>query len=98
MNENVALKSRTLRARRGLLCSTGLAKVLASYRLLADSPAVIIGAMSVAMLVDPITGLSYARVTGDGALVRRAGIERRRAHSSYTRLALVSGLRIKTCP
>jgi uncharacterized hydrophobic protein (TIGR00271 family) len=52
---------------------TGLATVLASYGLLANSPAVIIGAMLVAMLLNPITGLSYALITGDAALFRRAG-------------------------
>lgn len=62
------------RPTRAYFIMTGLATVLASYGLLANSPAVIIGAMLVAMLLNPITGLSYAFVTADAALVRRAGI------------------------
>ena len=74
-NENVALEiADAARPSRAYFVMTGLATVLASYGLLANSPAVIIGAMLVAMLLNPITGLSYALVTGDGALVRRAGI------------------------
>jgi len=53
---------------------TGLATVLAAYGMLANSPAVIIGAMLVAMLLNPITGLGYALATRDSSLVRRAGI------------------------
>ncbi len=62
------------RPTRAYFIMTGLATVLASYGLLANSPAVIIGAMLVAMLLNPITGLSYAFVTADIALIRRAGI------------------------
>lgn len=57
---------------RSYFIMTGLAAVLAGYGLLANSPAVIIGAMLVAMLLNPITGLSFALATGDTTLLRRA--------------------------
>lgn len=73
--ETVALEiADAARPSRAYFVMTGLATVLASYGLLANSPAVIIGAMLVAMLLNPITGLSYALVKADGALVRRAGV------------------------
>ncbi len=62
------------RPTRAYFIMTGLATVLASYGLLANSPAVIIGAMLVAMLLNPITGLSYALVTADVPLIRRSGV------------------------
>ena len=52
---------------------SGLSAVLASYGLLANSPAVIIGAMLVAMLLNPITALSMALVVGDRTLIRQSG-------------------------
>lgn len=57
---------------RAYFMMSGLSAVLASYGLLANSPAVIIGAMLVAMLLNPITGLSMALVTGDAQLIQRA--------------------------
>lgn len=51
---------------------SALSAVLASYGLLANSPAVIIGAMLVAMLLNPITALSMALVVGDRALIRQS--------------------------
>ena len=47
-----------------------LAAVIASYGLLANSPAVVIGAMIVAMLIGPITGISLSLVEGDYRLTR----------------------------
>lgn len=41
------------------------AAIIASYGLFANSPAVIIGAMIIAMLLGPITGVSLALVDGD---------------------------------
>jgi uncharacterized hydrophobic protein (TIGR00271 family) len=42
-----------------------LAATIASYGLFADSPAVVIGAMIIAMLLGPITGISLALVDSD---------------------------------
>jgi len=50
----------------------GLATVIACYGLLVDSPAGIIGAMVVAMLLGPIAGVSLALVDADMPLLRRA--------------------------
>jgi uncharacterized hydrophobic protein (TIGR00271 family) len=48
-----------------------LAATIASYGLLANSPAVIIGAMIVAMLIGPLMGVALALVESDMALLRR---------------------------
>ena len=50
----------------------GLATVIACYGLLVDSPAGIIGAMVVAMLLGPIAGVSLALVEADMALLGRS--------------------------
>jgi uncharacterized hydrophobic protein (TIGR00271 family) len=49
-----------------------LAAVIACYGLLANSPAVVIGAMIVAMLLGPILGTALALVDSDMALLRSA--------------------------
>jgi uncharacterized hydrophobic protein (TIGR00271 family) len=49
-----------------------LAAVVASYGLLMNSAAVVIGAMIIATLLGPITGISLALVEGDRALFRAA--------------------------
>jgi uncharacterized hydrophobic protein (TIGR00271 family) len=49
-----------------------LATVIASYGLLADSPAVIIGAMIIAMLLGPIGGAALALVDGDHRLLGKS--------------------------
>ena len=49
-----------------------LATVVACYGLLENSAAVVIGAMLIAMLLGPISGIALALVTGDTALLRRA--------------------------
>src|SRR3989337_603125 len=46
-----------------------LSATIASYGLLANSPAVVIGAMIVAMLLGPITGIGLALVESDMALL-----------------------------
>ncbi len=48
----------------------GLAAVIAGYGLLANSPAVVIGAMLIAMMVAPITGIALALIDYRGALLR----------------------------
>jgi uncharacterized hydrophobic protein (TIGR00271 family) len=50
----------------------GLATVLACYGLFANSPAVVIGAMIIAMLLGPIAGVSLGLVDKNNALVRKA--------------------------
>lgn len=49
-----------------------LAAVVASYGLLLNSTAVVIGAMVMALLLGPIMGVALGLVDGDNALVRRA--------------------------
>jgi uncharacterized hydrophobic protein (TIGR00271 family) len=49
-----------------------LSALIASYGLLANSPAVVIGAMIVAMLLGPINGLALALVESDPAVARQA--------------------------
>jgi uncharacterized hydrophobic protein (TIGR00271 family) len=49
-----------------------MATVVASYGLLEDSPAVVIGAMVIATLLGPIMALALGLVEGDTALLRRA--------------------------
>lgn len=48
-----------------------LAATIASYGLLANSPAIIIGAMIVAMLLGPITGVALALVDSNLKLLRQ---------------------------
>lgn len=56
-----------------LLMNT-LATIIACYGLFANSPAVIIGAMIVAMLLGPISGIALALVDNDTALLRTAAV------------------------
>jgi uncharacterized hydrophobic protein (TIGR00271 family) len=49
-----------------------LATIVASYGLLSNSPAVVIGAMIIAMLLGPISGVGMALVDGDNSLLRKA--------------------------
>ncbi|MFB2533162.1 DUF389 domain-containing protein [Paracoccus sp. p3-h83] len=58
----------------GYLFMNALSAVIASYGLLADSPAVVIGAMIVALLLGPIMGVALAISDGDLKLLRKAGI------------------------
>jgi uncharacterized hydrophobic protein (TIGR00271 family) len=51
-----------------------LATVVACYGLLEDSAAVVIGAMIIAMLLGPISGVGLALVDGDNRLLARASI------------------------
>ena len=63
-----------------------LATTIASFGLLGNSPAVIIGAMIVAPLMGPILGLSAGMVTGDH------GVERRSFFAEVTGVAMAVGL------
>lgn len=51
-----------------------LATIVACYGLLANSPAVVIGAMIIAMLLGPITGVALGLVEGDNSLLRKAAL------------------------
>lgn len=53
------------------LLMTTLATIIACYGLFANSPAVVIGAMIVAMLLGPITGVALALVDSDIALLKK---------------------------
>ena len=55
-----------------LLTMNALATVVACYGLLEDSAAVVIGAMVIATLLGPITGIALALVDGDNGLLRKA--------------------------
>ena len=54
------------------LVMNALAAVVASYGLLENSTAVVIGAMIIALLLGPITGIALALVDGDQSLLRKA--------------------------
>ena len=54
------------------LVMNALAAIVACYGLLENSVAVIIGAMIIALLLGPITGISLALVDGDQSLLRKA--------------------------
>ncbi|MCC7435396.1 MAG: TIGR00341 family protein [Methanoregulaceae archaeon] len=54
------------------LVMNALATIVAAYGLLANSTAVVIGAMIIAMLLGPIMGLALAIVDGNTRLLRRA--------------------------
>ncbi len=57
---------------RAYLLMNVLAATIASYGLLANSPAVVIGAMVVAMLLGPISGISLALVDSDTEFLRKS--------------------------
>lgn len=58
----------------GWLFMNSMAAVIAAYGLLADSPAVVIGAMIVAMLLGPIMAMALAISDGDLRLARKSGL------------------------
>jgi uncharacterized hydrophobic protein (TIGR00271 family) len=58
------------RLSRGFLLMNGLAATIASYGLLANSPAVVIGAMIIALLLGPISGVALALVDGEWRLLQ----------------------------
>jgi uncharacterized hydrophobic protein (TIGR00271 family) len=60
------------RFNKAFIVMNALASIIASYALLADSAAGVIGAMLVAMLLSPIAGVSLSLVDGDNALLRQS--------------------------
>jgi len=67
-----------------------LATLIACYGLLENSPAVVIGAMLIALLLDPISGLALGLVDGNDALVRKAS-------AMVSTILSVSSARIASC-
>jgi uncharacterized hydrophobic protein (TIGR00271 family) len=65
IRENAALNS-------PYVAMNALATVVACYGLFQNSAAVVIGAMIIAMLLGPISGIALALVSGDNALLRKA--------------------------
>jgi uncharacterized hydrophobic protein (TIGR00271 family) len=59
-------------ASREYFIMNALATIIASFGLLADSAAVVIGAMVIAMLLGPITGISLGVVDADSRLLRKS--------------------------
>ncbi len=57
---------------KAFIIMNALSAIIASYALLADSVAGVIGAMLVAMLLSPIAGVSLSLVDGDHGLLRRS--------------------------
>lgn len=57
---------------RSFVVMNGLAAVVASYGLLLNSTAVVIGAMVMALLLGPIFGVALGLLDGDNQLIRRA--------------------------
>ena len=58
-----------------------LAATIASYGLFANSPAIIIGAVIVAMLLGPIAGIALSLVDGDIRLIYSRIMSRNRSFS-----------------
>lgn len=69
-----------------------LAAIIACYGLLADSPAVVIGAMIVALLLGPIAAVALALVDGDSELLRKALLALTAGTVVVVATALVIGL------
>ncbi len=69
-----------------------LATIVACYGLLANSTAVVIGAMIIAMLLGPMTGLALALVDGDNGLLRRSLLAEVAGVGVVLIVALVIGL------
>lgn len=69
----VAIRSGALLTR-GYLFMNALSAVIASYGLLANSPAVVIGAMIVALLLGPIMGFALGLSDGDVTVLRKSGV------------------------
>lgn len=72
------------------LIMNALAAIVACYGLLQNSVAVIIGAMIIALLLGPITGMALALVDGDQSLLRKALI----AEAGGVALVLLIGFTI----
>lgn len=68
-----------------------LSTIIAAYGLIANSTAVVIGAMIVAPLMTPIVGMALSLVSGDGHLFRRATIAEIMGVSCSVALGFIAG-------
>lgn len=71
---------------------TALSTLIASFGLLSNSTAVVIGAMLIAPLMGPIFGLTMGLVRGDGLVLRRAVIAETSGVACSIALGLLVGL------
>lgn len=79
-------------ADRSFLVMVVLSAIIAAFGLLADSTAVVIGAMLLAPLMGPILGVALALVAGDGDLLRRALVAELAGVALALAVSLVVGL------
>ena len=75
-----------------------LATVVASFGLLADSTAVVIGAMVIALLLGPITGISLALIDGDTRLLRKSLLAEFAGVLTVVSVAFIVGIVFKDIP
>ncbi len=75
-----------------------LSAVMASYGLLSNSTAVVIGAMIVAMLLGPITGIALALVDADNKLLRKSLIAEAGGVAIVLVISIVIGIIHKEIP
>jgi len=80
------------------LVMNALATVVASFGLLADSAAVVIGAMVIALLLGPITGISLALIDGRMRLLRKALLTELAGILTVISVALVIGFIFRGIP
>jgi uncharacterized hydrophobic protein (TIGR00271 family) len=75
-----------------------LATVVACFGLLADSAAVVIGAMVIALLLGPITGISLALIDGEMRLLRKSLLAEFAGILAVIAVAFVIGIVFKEIP
>jgi uncharacterized hydrophobic protein (TIGR00271 family) len=80
------------------LIMNALATVVACYGLLEDSAAVVVGAMVIATLLGPITGIALALVDGDNKLLRAALLAEATGAILVLCIALIIGVTHRDAP
>ena len=85
-------------ATKDYLVMNALATVVASFGLLADSTAVVIGAMVIALLLGPITGISLALIDGRMRLLRKSLMAELAGVLTVISVALAVGIVFKDIP
>jgi len=85
-------------ATKDYLVMNALATVVASFGLLADSAAVVIGAMVIALLLGPITGISLALIDGETRLLRKSLMAELAGVLTVISVAFVVGIVFKDIP
>ncbi len=91
IHENASLNA-------GYITMNALAAVIACYGLLQDSIAVVIGAMVVAMLLGPITGIALSLINGDLSLLRKAMVAEVAGIALVLAISIVIGLIHRNMP